>query len=123
MWKLAGPVERGRVVRVCPGGQAGDLAGVAFEAFQHGQHGQRDRRGDPLGDEVGPGVDDVPADRRRRAAADQQPPVPGPTSAASGAADDPEHAVDGRAVRHHRDGDGLPPAVAGLDPQGVQGGG
>ena len=40
--ELAGSVERGRVVRVCPGGQASDLAGVALEAFQHGQYGQGD---------------------------------------------------------------------------------
>ena len=38
--KLAGPLERGRVVWVCGlGGQAGDLAGVALQAFEHGEHG------------------------------------------------------------------------------------
>ena len=57
------------------------------------------------------------------AADDQQPAIAGALGAAAGAADDPEHAVDGRPVGHHRDGGGLPPAVAGLDAQGVQRGG
>ncbi len=51
---------------------------------------------------------------------DEQPAVAGPLGAPAGAADDPEHAVDGWPVGHHRDGGGLPPAVAGLDPEGVQ---
>ena len=39
--ELAGRLERARAVSGSGlGGQAGDLAGVAFEAFQHGQHGQ-----------------------------------------------------------------------------------
>ena len=75
-----------------------------------------------LGDQVGLGVGDVAADRGGGAAADQQPAVAGALGAAAGAADDAEHAVDGRPVGHHRDGGGLPPAVAGLDPQGVQAG-
>jgi hypothetical protein len=106
---------RGRTVaaRLC--GQPSDLASVAFEAFQHGQHRERDGRGDGLGDQVGMGVGNIAADRGGRAAADQQPPVPSALGAAAGAADDPEHAIDGRTVRHDRDGGGLPPAVAGLD--------
>ena len=104
---LAGPAQ------ACPrvsggglGGQAGDLAGVALEAFQHGQHGQGDGGGDGLGDQVGLGVGDVAADRRCRAADDQQPAIAGPLGAAAGAADDAEHAVDGRPVGDHRDGGG-----------------
>ena len=122
--ELAGLVERARAVPVRGlGGQAGDLTGVALESFQHGQHGQGDGGGDGLGDQVGLGVGDVAADRGRGAAADQQPAVAGAFGAAAGAADDAEHAVDGRPIGHHGDGGGLPPAVAGLDPQGVQRGG
>jgi hypothetical protein len=108
------PVQLGGV------GEAGHLAGVALEPFQHGQHREGDGGGDGLGDQVGVGVGDVAADRGQGAAADQQPAVAGPAGAAAGAADDAEHAVDGWPVRHHRDRGRLPPAVAGLDPQGIQ---
>jgi hypothetical protein len=38
--ELVGLGERARAVQVHgPGGEAGDLAGVAFETLQHGQHG------------------------------------------------------------------------------------
>ena len=122
--ELAGRLERARAVSGSGlGGQAGDLAGVALEAFQHGQHGQGDGGGDGLGDQIRLGVGDVAADGGQGAGDDQQPAIAGALGAAAGAADDPEHAVDGRPVGHHRDGGGLPPAVAGLDAQGVQRGG
>ena len=70
--KLAGPLERGRVVWVCGlGGQAGDLAGVALEVFQHGQDREGDGGGDGPGDQVGVGVGDVAADGGEGAGDDQ----------------------------------------------------
>jgi hypothetical protein len=121
---LAGRVERARASAGSRlGGQAGDLAGVALEPLQHGQHGQGDGGGDGPSDQIIVGVGDVAADRGQGAADDQQPAIAGAFGAAAGAADDPEHAIDRRPIRNDRDGGGLPPAVAGLDAQGVQRGG
>jgi hypothetical protein len=100
--------------------QAVDLAGVALEALQHGQDREGDGGRDQLCHQILLGVGDVAADRRRGTGDDQQPAVARALGAAAGAADDPEHAVDGRPVGDHRDGGGLPPAVAGLQAQGVQ---
>jgi hypothetical protein len=101
---LTGRIERADAVSGSGlGDQAGDLAGVAFQSFQHGQDGQGDGGGDGPGDQIRVGVGDVAADRGQGAAADQQPTVAGPGGVPSGAADDPEHPIDRRPIRHHRD--------------------